>query len=187
VIDPGWLTEMAALAVRPDVGAVGAKLYFPDGRIQHAGVVLGLGPLKVAGHAFRGGPGDLGGPQDMLKVVREVSAVTAACLVVERAKFEAVGGFDGSFQVAFNDVDLCLRLNDRGWKTLWTPHARLVHLESASRGKEAAERKAARMAVETARMHERWGERLLSDPYFHPALVAERYALGRVKPPPVAR
>ena len=180
VIEPGWLTAMAALAVRPDVGAVGAKLFYPDGRIQHAGVSLGLGPLGVAGHGFRGAPGDLGGPQRMLKVTRQVSAVTGACLVVERKKFNAVKGFDSTFQAAFNDVDLCLRLAGHGWKSVWTPEARLVHLESASRGRDASPERTTRLQGEADRMHERWGELLGRDPYYHPALslMDERFAMG---------
>jgi len=137
VVEPDWLKVMAALAVRPDVGAVGAKLFYPDGRIQHAGIVLGVGPHRVAGHEFRGAPGESPGPQGRLMVTREVSAVTAACMVVDRSRFLAVGGFDeAGLPVAFNDVDLCLKLGARGWRTLWTPQARLMHLESASRGSD---------------------------------------------------
>ncbi len=180
VTEPGWLREMAALAVRPDVGAVGAKLLYPDGRIQHAGVTLGLGRQGVAGHPFRGVPGDMAGPQDMLLVRREVSAVTAACMAVERTKFEAVGGFDTALAVAYNDVDLCLRLADRGWRSLWTPHASLIHIESASRGGAPTAAKAARLANEARLMRDRWGGRLLEDPYYHPALSlkGERWTLA---------
>lgn len=173
VVEPGWLAEMAALAVRPEVGAVGAKLHYPDGRLQHAGLVLGLGPQRIAGHEFRGQPADTPGPQKRLLVTREVSAVTAACLVVERAKFEAVGGFDESFAVAFNDVDLCLRLRQRGWKNLWTPFARLIHVESATRGADSDPVRAARFRDEAERMRARWGESLLRDPYYNPNLTVE--------------
>ena len=181
VVEPGWLKAMVSLAVRPEVGAVGARLLYPDGRIQHAGVTLGLGALGVAGHDFRGAPGDTAGPQGRLQVVREASAVTGACLVVERAKFEAAGRFDSKLAVAFNDVDLCLRLAERGWKTVWTPDASLIHVESASRGPAAATRKKReRLEAEAALMRERWGERLLQDPYYHPglSLTGERFALG---------
>ena len=142
VAEPDWLTALAAEAVRPDVGAVGAMLLYPDGRIQHAGVTLGLGPQGAAGHDLRGRPADEPGPQSRLLVQREATAVTAACLVVGKTKFDAVGGFDATaFPVAFNDVDLCLRLAERGWRTIWTPHTRLVHLESATRGSDrSAER-----------------------------------------------
>ena len=173
VVEPGWLAPMAALAARADVGAVGAKLHYPDGRLQHAGLVLGLGPQGIAGHEFRAQAGDMPGPQGRLLVTREVSAVTAACLVVERRKFEAVGGFDEALAVAFNDVDFCLRLRARGWRNLWTPQARLVHLESASRGDDAAPEQAERFAREAQAMRERWGEVLKADPYYNPNLTLE--------------
>lgn len=173
VVDPDWLGRMAALAVRPDVGAVGAMLHYPDGRLQHAGLVLGLGPQRIAGHEFRGQPADTPGPQRRLLVTREVSAVTAACMVVERAKIEAVGGFDESFAVAFNDVDLCLRLRAKGWRNLWTPFARLIHVESATRGSDADPARTARFQNEVERMRARWGATLLSDPYYNPNLTIE--------------
>ena len=181
VVEPGWLTSMAALAIAPDVGAVGAKLFYPDGRIQHAGIVLGLGPQAVAGHEFRGAPGDAPGPQHRLAVTREVSAVTAACMVVAREKFLAIGGFDErDLPVAFNDVDLCLKLAARGWRTLWTPQARLMHLESASRGSDRAAQAAERLAGEAKVMRERWGALLSRDPYYNPnlTLADESFALA---------
>jgi GT2 family glycosyltransferase len=182
VIEPGWLAHMAGLAQRPDVGAVGARLHYPDGRLQHAGLVLGVGPQGIAGHEFRGQPADTPGPQRRLLVTREASAVTAACMVVERAKFEAAGGFDESFAVAFNDVDLCLRLRAKGWRNLWTPHARLIHVESATRGSDADPVRAARFQDEVARMKARWGEALAQDPYYNPNLTIEdeSFALARV-------
>ncbi len=174
VIEPGWLNAMVALAVQPDVGAVGAKLFYPDGRLQHAGIVLGLGPQKVAGHEFRGAPGDSTGPQNRLLLTREVSAVTAACMVVGTRKFEEVGGFDElAFPVAFNDVDLCLKLAARGLRTLWTPRARLMHLESATRGTDNSGPASARLAAEARAMRERWGEALNTDPYYNPNLTLE--------------
>ena len=181
VVEPDWLKAMAALAVRPDVGAVGAKLFYPDGRIQHAGIVLGLGPHRVAGHEFRGAPGESPGPQGRLMVTREVSAVTAACMVVERSRFLAVGGFDETgLPVAFNDVDLCLKLSARGWRTLWTPQARLMHLESASRGSDKDAAAADRLGREAELMRERWGERLTADPWYNPnlTLTDESFALA---------
>ncbi|MBE7244567.1 MAG: glycosyltransferase, partial [Actinomycetospora chiangmaiensis] len=129
---PDWLFRMAREALRPDVGAVGAKLLDGEGRIQHGGIVLGTGGLVTHGH--RHFPGDAPGYRAALRATHRVSAVTAACLVVEAQKFRAVGGFDdAAFAVDFNDVDLCLRLGARGWRTLWTPRARLAHLESVSR------------------------------------------------------
>ena len=173
VVEPGWLKAMAAAALEPDVGAVGAKLFYPDGRIQHAGIMLGLGPQHVAGHEFRGAPGDSPGPQNRLLVTREASAVTAACMVIERSKFLGVGGFDeAAFPVAFNDVDLCMRLRQAGYRTIWTPQARLMHLESATRGPESGVA-GGRFAEEVRRMRERWGPELASDPYYNPNLTLE--------------
>jgi GT2 family glycosyltransferase len=167
VTDKDWLREMLGWAQRPGIGAVGSLLLYPDGRIQHAGVTLGLGSHRIAGHDLRGAPGDLAGPGYQLKVARSASAVTAACLMIQRDRFLSVGGFDEeTFPIAFNDVDLCLRLANAGLRTVWTPHARLVHRESASRGKVLDD--AFLDAVN--RMHRRWGGRLKHDPYFHPAL-----------------
>lgn len=172
VVEPGWLKAMMTLAALPDVGAVGAKLFYPDGRIQHAGIVLGLGPQRVAGHEFRGAPGDLPGPQNRLLLTRQVSAVTAACMVVRRDRFLEVGGFDEvQFPVAFNDVDLCLKLGERGYRILWTPKARLMHLESASRGSDKQQETAARLRREAAQMHARWAARLAQDPFYNPNLT----------------
>jgi GT2 family glycosyltransferase len=188
VVEPGWLKAMATLALAPDVGAVGAKLFYPDGRIQHAGIVLGLGPQAVAGHEFRGAPGDSPGPQNRLLVAREASAVTAACMVVERVKFLAVDGFDEeAFGVAFNDVDLCLRLRRAGYRTIFEPQARLMHLESATRGPEKTGAAGGRFGEEVRRMRERWGAELAADPFYNPNLTLqdESFALAqasRVKP-----
>jgi GT2 family glycosyltransferase len=165
VSDPDWLREMVSLAVRSDIGAVGAKLLYPDGRIQHAGVVMGLGPHGIAGHELRGFAGDAAGPQYRLVTARRVSAVTAACLVVERQKFGAVGGFDEvTFPIAFNDVDLCLRLEQAGFGSIWTPHARLVHRESASRGKSLD----SAFLDAVKQMRRRWPEALGDDAFSHP-------------------
>ena len=135
----------------------------------------------IAGHEFRGQPADTPGPQRRLLITREVSAVTAACLVVARAKFEAIGGFDESFAVAFNDVDLCLRLRAKGWRNLWTPFARLIHVESATRGADTDPVRLARFADEVARMKARWGAALTADPFYNPNLTAEdeSFGLGR--------
>ncbi|MFN7309050.1 MAG: glycosyltransferase family 2 protein, partial [Alphaproteobacteria bacterium] len=133
VLNPEWLGEMVSLAVRPEIGAVGAKLFFPSGRIQHAGVILG--PRGVAGHDYLFAKGAEEGQQDDLLLVRQVSAVTGACLAVSREKYLAVGGMDEEhFRVAYNDVDFCLKLGAAGWRNVFTPHARLRHHESASRG-----------------------------------------------------
>lgn len=171
IIEPQWLTEMVSLAVRPGTGAVGAKLFYPDGRIQHAGIILGLGRLGIAGHELRGVPARTPGAQGRLLVTREVDAVTAGCLVIQRRKFLAVSGFDAEeFPVAFNDVDLCLRLDRAGLQTVWTPHARLVHLESASRGGPGKPGEVRRLEQAADRMKARWGDRLTALTDYHPAL-----------------
>jgi GT2 family glycosyltransferase len=172
VTDGAWLSEMVALAARPETGCVGAKLLYPDGRIQHAGVVVALG--GVAGHAYRLAPGDEPGYLGHLRAVHEVSAVTAACLLVRRKVFEAVGGLDEGLTVAFNDVDFCLKVRAAGYCNLLTPFATLVHHESASRGSDLTPAKARRFADEYATMQRRWGADLLNDPYYSSHLTYDR-------------
>jgi O-antigen biosynthesis protein len=164
-----WLDEMVALAMRPDVGCVGAKLLYPDGRIQHGGVVLGL--YGVAGHAHRFAAADEPGYLDRLRAVHEVSAVTAACLLVRKQVFDQVGGLDENLAVAFNDVAFCLKVRAAGYLNLWTPFAELIHHESASRGRDLTPAKAQRFAGEYAIMQRRWGRALLNDPYYSPHLT----------------
>jgi O-antigen biosynthesis protein len=168
VLEPGWLEAMVRQACRPEVGAVGAKLLYGDGTLQHAGVVVGLGGR--AGHILRRRPGDTPGHLGRLRVAHEVSAVTAACLAVSREKYRAVGGFDAeAFPVDFNDVDFCLRLGAAGWKTVWTPDATLAHLESVSRGPSVGAKRA-RFEQEAARFSERWRDVIRHDPFYHPTL-----------------
>ena len=128
----GWLHAMVELAVRPEIGAVGARLLYPDGNLQHAGVVLGLGGIGM--HLFSGMPSERIGYFGWDRVVRSYSALTAACMLVRRNVFEEVGGFDEALPVAFNDIDFCLRLGQAGYRLLYTPHAELIHHESVSRG-----------------------------------------------------
>jgi GT2 family glycosyltransferase len=172
VTQEDWLTEMVALAVRPEAGCVGAKLLYPDGRIQHAGVVIGLG--GVAGHGHRFARADDPGYLNRLRTVQNVSAVTAACLLIRREVFDEVGGLDESLTVAFNDVDFCLRVRAVGYRNLWTPFAELIHHESVSRGRDLTPTKAKRFADEYATMQRRWGADLLSDPYYSPHLTYDR-------------
>lgn len=167
-----WLAEMVALAMRPETGCVGAKLLYPDGRIQHAGVVIGLG--GVAGHTYRFASGDDPGYMNRLRVVNNVSAVTAACLLIRKQVFDEVGGLDESLTVAFNDVDFCLRVRAAGYLNLWTPNAALIHHESLSRGRDLTPAKAKRFADEYATMQRRWGADLLNDPYYSPHLTYDR-------------
>ena len=176
-LGPDWLGRMLAFAAAPDVGAVGAKLLYPDGRLQHGGVVLGLDGF--AGHVQRAVGADDPGYLGALAWPREVAAVTGACLAVEARKFFSVGGFDEMrLPIEYNDIDLCLRLADAGFKSVFEPRARLMHRESASRG--ANRWLDARYASEHAYFRERWAARLRDDPYFHPALSLDalEIALG---------
>jgi len=183
VISPVWLEEMVRHALRPEVGAVGAMLYYPDDTIQHAGVILGL--FGVAGHAYRylarGTPGQMG----RAWLAQDLSAVTGACLLVRREVFEEVGGFDEGLAVAFNDVDLCLRIRERGYRILWTPFAELYHREGASRGRDTIE--SARFLGEIQFMRERWGERLFHDPAYNPNLTLDREDFSLAFPPRVSK
>lgn len=171
----GWLRRMLELAARPEVGAVGAKLLYGDETVQHAGVVLGVD--GKAGHVQRGVSADDPGYLNALAAPREVGAVTAACLAVEASKFAEVGGFDEDFlPVESNDVDLCLRLAERGWKSVCEPRSILFHHESASRG--ANKLLDERYAAQTAYFRERWAAALRDDGYFHPALSLDALDLA---------
>ena len=173
VTDAGWLREMVSQALRPGVGTVGAKLLYPNGRIQHAGVVLGVGSFDggpgIAGHFGHNEPKESVGYFGHSALQRTVSANTAACLVVRRAVFLEVGGFDeANLPIAFNDVDLCLRIGQRGLRHVWTPFAELLHHESASRGKDHSPENIARSDSENHHMRKAWGVLLDSDPFFNP-------------------
>lgn len=168
VLDPGWLEAMVRQACRPEIGAVGAKLLYADGRLQHAGVVVGLGGR--AGHILRRRRGDAPGHLGQMRVAHEVSAVTAACLAVRKSTYERVGGFDAeAFPVDFNDVDFCLRLDAAGYRTIWTPKAVLSHFESVTRGPPVGEARR-RFEREGDRFAERWRDTVRHDPFYHPAL-----------------
>jgi glycosyltransferase involved in cell wall biosynthesis len=172
VISPDWLTEMVSHAIRPDIGAVGAKLYFGNDTIQHAGVIVGLG--GVAGHSHKHLPRDNPGYFRRLCVTQNLSAVTGACLVVRKDSYLKVGGLESEqLTVAFNDVDFCLKLCEIGLRNVWTPHAELYHHESASRGPEDSPEKIVRFQQEIGYMKERWGSRLRHDPYYSPILTLD--------------
>ncbi len=176
VIAPGWLDAMVELAARPEVGAVGAKLLYPDGRIQHAGVVMGL--FDNCGHAFKGLPGDQQHYFDLPDVIRNVSAVTGACLMVRAAVFHEVGGFDEqTFAVAFNDIDLCLKIGRNGYRVLYTPHALLYHHEAFSKTPEDL----IPHPKEVQAMQAKWKDVIAADPFYNPNLTrtAEDYSLRR--------
>lgn len=163
---PDWLSALLEHAQRPDVGAVGGKLIYPDGRIQHAGVIVGLS--GAAGHAFRFWPGEPPQSPRLADLVRNCSAVTAACMMIPRAVFERVGGFDERLRVVLNDVDLCLRIREAGYRIVYTPFALLTHYEGASRGRRHP------MAEEKL-FRARWAEVLRrGDPYYNPNLTDTR-------------
>lgn len=184
----GWLHEIVGQLLRPGVGAVGAKLIWPNGMVQHGGVLLGVG--NAAGH-FGNRLADADwGDHGRNQLALQVSAVTAACLFVRKKDYLAVGGMDeASFPVSFNDVDLCLKLRSRGHAIVWTPHARLLHAESASRGKEDAPPQRARAQRELDALRKRWGPALLRDPAYHPSLNldAHSHAFGGLAIPPRER
>ncbi len=165
--DPGWLRELVSQLLQPGVGAAGARLVYPDGTLQHAGVLLGYG--GVAGHYYYKLPRDHPGYFNRAWLHRDCSAVTAACLLIRGPLFLELGGFDEkNLPVDFNDVDLCLRVRAAGWRIVWTPYAELVHHESASRGRNRPHGEVMQLLQEARYMQERWGVELLRDPYYTP-------------------
>ena len=181
VISPDWLEEMVSLAVRDGVGAVGAMLYYPSNTMQHAGVVLGLG--GIASHPHRGERRGMPGNYGRAALTQTMSAVTAACMVLRKDTFEAVGGFDETLAVAYNDVDLCLRLGARGFRSVWTPYAELYHFESISRGDDLHGANLPRFRAESQAMRDRWQGLLDADPYYNPNLSLTRADLWFAYPP----
>ena len=173
VISRSWMEELLMYAQREDVAAVGCMLYYPDYTIQHAGVVLGLGAHRTAGHSHYGMAKENLGYMGRLCYAQNVSAVTGACLMVSRALYNEVGGLDEKFTVALNDVDFCLRLRKKGYLNVFTPFAELFHYESASRGTDvtdaASKENAERYNRECDLFRERWKAELeAGDPYFNP-------------------
>ena len=173
VITPDWIEQMLMYAQRKDVGAVGTMLYYPDDTIQHAGVILGIG--GVGGHAFKGFPRGDRGYAGRLACAQNLSAVTAACMLLPRRAWEETGGLDEGFAVAFNDVDLCMRIRQQGYLIVWTPFAELYHYESKSRGTEDSLQKRQRFNGEVSRFLARWKKELeAGDPYYNPHLTLNR-------------
>lgn len=173
IITPDWIQEMLMFAQRSDVGAVGAMLYYPDDTIQHAGVIIGLG--GVAGHSHKNYQRGHMGYMYRLTIAQNVSAVTAACMMIPRRVWDEVNGLDESFAVAFNDVDLCMRIRKAGYLIVWTPYAELYHYESKSRGYEDTLEKKKRFEGEVRRFQERWRKELeAGDPYYNPNLTLDR-------------
>lgn len=176
VITPTWIEDMVGYAQQEDTGAVGCRLLYPDGKLQHGGIILGVGGQNgtpgIAGHyfpAFVDTP-----PQDPAQALyvggtRNFTAVTAACVMVERKKFDKVKGFDADFRIAFNDVDFCLKLYRAGWRNVYLPHAQLYHYESVSVGQPGSKvRDLGEFEKEINMMLERWKTVIENDPYYHP-------------------
>lgn len=175
VITVNWIEEMLMYAQREDVGAVGAKLYYADKTIQHAGVVLALGAHRTAGHSHYGQHRDNLGYMGRLCYAQNVSAVTGACLMVRKSIFDTVGGLDENFAVSLNDVDFCLKLRQRGYLNVFTPFAELYHYESVSRGLDDRGEKAERYNEESERFRKKWKEALEEgDPYYNPNFSLDR-------------
>lgn len=184
VISPDWLSEMVSHALRPDVGAVGACLWYPNDTLQHGGVILGIGGW--AGHAHKGFSKGCFGYVARMALISEFTAVTGACLVVRKELYEKVEGLNESdLQIACNDVDFCLRLREAGYRNIWTPYAELYHHESATRGFEDTPEKQARFAKEVAYMKKRWGNQLLIDPAYSPNLTLDHEDFSLAWPPRV--
>jgi GT2 family glycosyltransferase len=165
-IDPGWLSALIEFGRQPAIGAVGAKLLYPDGRLQHVGLLLGV--AGVAAHAFHQHPGHSPGYAGSNIVIRNCSAVTAACMLTRRDVFDRVGGFDENLKVDFNDVDYCLKVREQGYRIVFTPYAELRHHESASFGSRTQD------PIEIERMRKRWGDAVRRDPYYSPFLTHSR-------------
>jgi GT2 family glycosyltransferase len=185
VISANWLGDMLGLAALPGIGAVGARLWYDDMSLQHAGVILGLG--GVAGHAHRALEAGMTGYRGRAHLLQAVSAVTAACLLVRKCHYLAVGGLDEkAFAVAYNDVDFCLRLRAAGFRNVWTPNAELFHHESKSRGSDLSDEHIVRYRGEVAAMLERWGPVLKHDPAYNPNLSLDDETFGLAWPPRVS-
>lgn len=172
VINGDWLEELVRQASRPEIGAVGAKLLYPDGNIQHAGFYLGIGE-DTGGHGFRFLGGEDPGYCCRAQVIQNLSAVTGACLAVRKESFFDVGGLNTDLAVTCNDVDLCLKLLKKGYRNLWSPYVKLFHYELASRGRDDSEGKIKRFKEESAYMKTCWAEIISQDPAYNPNLTFE--------------
>ena len=182
VISPEWLSEMVSHALRPGMGAVGARLWYPNNTLQHGGVVIGLG--GVAGHSHKHLPQKMPGYFWRANLIQNYSAITAACLVIRKSVFEKVGGLnEADLQVAFGDVDFCLRVREAGYRNIWTPYAELYHHESATRGHENTPEKQKRFVKEVTYMKQQWGDTLLRDPAYSPNLTLDHEDFSLAWPP----
>ena len=181
VLHADWLTEMVSRAMQPKVAMVGARLWYPNGTIQHGGVILGAG--GIAGHAHVGLRRDEPGYFARAHLAQDVSAVTTACALVKREVYLQVGGFDENLAVTFNDIDFCLRLREAGYRIVWTPYAELIHHESASRGFDNSAPKQMRFLAEVDYMKSKWGDILQRDPFYNPNLSLDENLFTLAFPP----
>ena len=182
VINPEWLNEMVSHAIKEEVGAVGARLLYPDDTIQHAGVITGI--QGVAGHAHKGLKKSNPGRNGRAMLIQNYSAVTAACILFRKKVYDEVGGMDDKhLAIAFNDIDFCLRIREKGYLIVYTPYAELYHHESASRGYEDTPEKQSRFAKEIRFMKEKWGNTLQIDPYYNLNLTLDREDFSLAVPP----
>jgi GT2 family glycosyltransferase len=177
IINADWLEELLGYGMRPDVGIVGARLYYGDDTIQHAGVILGLGGM--AGHAFVQYPKYNPGYFCRIITAQDLSAVTAACMLVRRQVYEEVGGLSVDLAVAFNDIDFCLKVRNAGYLVVYNPYVELYHYESKSRGLEDTPEKLERFQKEIAVLEEHWPDVFKKpDPYYNPNLTLKRSDYG---------
>jgi glycosyltransferase involved in cell wall biosynthesis len=184
VISPEWLEEMMGLAIKPDVGVVGARLWYPNDMLQHGGCITGIG--GVAGHSHKHLPRGQFGYFARAQLIQTLSVVTAACLVVKKSIYQEVGGLDETnLKVAFNDVDFCLRVREAGYRNVWTPYAELYHHESATRGSDDTPEKQLRFSDEVLYMKSRWGDALINDPAYNPNLTLDYEDFSYAWPPRV--
>lgn len=182
VISPEWLDEMLSLANQPGKGAIGACLWYPNETLQHGGVITGLG--GVAGHSHKHLPRGACGHSSRARLTQGMSAVTAACLIIKKSIYLEVGGLnEADLQVAFNDVDFCLKVREAGYQNVWTPFAELYHHESATRGFDDTPEKQARFSREVAYMKSTWGASLLNDPAYSPNLTLDHDDFSLAWPP----
>lgn len=184
-ITQDWLEKLVARVLLKGVGAVGAMLYYPTETIQHAGVILGMG--GIAGHPFLNLPRGTRGYYGRAMLEQDLSCVTAACMVTRREAFDGIGGFDEEFAIAFNDVDLCMRLRQRDWRIVWTPTVEMYHHESISVGKHNAPHRRALFQHEVRLMREKWGDALNFDPFFNPNLSLASLQYKLAFPPRISK
>jgi glycosyltransferase involved in cell wall biosynthesis len=186
VISPDWLSEMVSHAIRPEVGAVGARLWYPNNTLQHGGVIIGFD--CIAFHAHKNLKRQDRGYMARAICIQSFSAVTGACLLIRKSIYESLGGLNEvDLQVAFNDVDFCIRVRDAGYRNIWTPYAELYHHESATRGADDTPAKRVRLKGEIAYMRSRWVDALAHDPAYNPNLTVASGDFSLAWPPRVER